>query len=173
MATHSNLDLKVIGKVSDRLGVEQHTLRYWESKFEQISPVIRNRRRYYRPEDIELLQVIRDLCIKQGYTLKKVSRIIQQNGACHAKSLIAESATSTAPSHQQQADQVMAPLAGEDCRTLNMQDLDSFCLAVNSSGLGIKIDLEEKRHRMLNAAQKEALQSLLHRLNEIRDRMKG
>lgn len=61
---------KTISEVSDYLGVPQHVLRFWESKFSQIKPLYRAGRRYYRPEDVDMLGKIQHLLYKQGYTIK-------------------------------------------------------------------------------------------------------
>ncbi len=63
------------------LDVPQHVLRFWESKFAHIRPVKRGGgRRYYRPEDIELLRSIRQLLHSEGYTIKGVQKLLRENG---------------------------------------------------------------------------------------------
>lgn len=62
---------KTISEVANILGVPQYVLRFWETKFKQIKPLkMRGGRRYYRPEDIEVLQTIQHLLYKEGYTIK-------------------------------------------------------------------------------------------------------
>lgn len=62
---------KTISEVASFLNVPQHVLRFWESRFSQIRPLkMRGGRRYYRPEDIEILSKIQSLLYKQGYTIK-------------------------------------------------------------------------------------------------------
>lgn len=62
---------KTISEVASALNVPQHVLRFWESRFSQIKPLkLRGGRRYYRPEDIEILTTIQHLLYKQGYTIK-------------------------------------------------------------------------------------------------------
>ena len=57
----------------------QHVLRFWETKFEQVQPLKRNgRRRYYRPEDKELLQGVRDLLYGEGYTIRGVQKLLSE-----------------------------------------------------------------------------------------------
>ena len=71
---------RTISEVADELGVQQHVLRFWETKFPQIKPLKRGGgRRYYRPENIELLKKIHDLLYVQGYTIKGVQRLLRQN----------------------------------------------------------------------------------------------
>jgi DNA-binding transcriptional MerR regulator len=61
---------KTISEVADQLGVPQHVLRFWESRFPQIKPLYRAGRRYYRPEDIDILNKIQHLLKQEGYTIK-------------------------------------------------------------------------------------------------------
>jgi DNA-binding transcriptional MerR regulator len=69
---------RTISEVSDDLGVPQHVLRFWESKFTQLRPLKRGGgRRYYRPEDLTLLRRIHDLLYKEGYTIKGVQRVLR------------------------------------------------------------------------------------------------
>lgn len=64
---------RTISEVAVELGVAAHVLRFWEGKFNQISPLKQSGgRRYYRPEDIALLRLIRGLLYEQGYTIKGV-----------------------------------------------------------------------------------------------------
>ena len=68
--------------MSKELDVPQHVLRFWETKFSQIKPLKRGGgRRYYRPEDLALLQRIRDLLYTEGYTIRGVQRLLRQYGA--------------------------------------------------------------------------------------------
>lgn len=68
---------RTISEVAGELGVEQHVLRFWETKFNQIKPLKRGGgRRYYRPEDIELLKNIHHLLYGEGYTIKGVQKLL-------------------------------------------------------------------------------------------------
>jgi DNA-binding transcriptional MerR regulator len=72
---------RTISEVSDELDVPQHVLRFWETKFAQIKPLKRGGgRRYYRPEDIDLLRRIRDLLYREGYTIKGVQKLLREVG---------------------------------------------------------------------------------------------
>jgi len=72
---------RTISEVAGDLEVPQHVLRFWETRFQQIKPLKRaGGRRYYRPEDIELLRRIRELLYKHGYTIKGVQRLLKDNG---------------------------------------------------------------------------------------------
>jgi DNA-binding transcriptional MerR regulator len=69
---------RTISEVSTDLAVPQHVLRFWETKFPQVKPLKRGGgRRYYRPEDVDLLRRIRDLLYDQGYTIKGVQKLLR------------------------------------------------------------------------------------------------
>ncbi len=73
---------RTISEVSADLDVPQHVLRFWESKFQQVKPLKRGGgRRYYRPEDVDLLRRIRELLYRDGYTIKGVQRLLRERGA--------------------------------------------------------------------------------------------
>jgi DNA-binding transcriptional MerR regulator len=73
---------RTISEVAEELDLPQHVLRFWESRFPHIKPVKRGGgRRYYRPEDIDLLRGIRRLLYSDGYTIKGVQRILREQGA--------------------------------------------------------------------------------------------
>jgi len=70
---------RTISEVASELEVPQHVLRFWEGKFNQIRPLKRGGgRRYYRPEDVELLRRIRQLLYSEGYTIRGVQKILRQ-----------------------------------------------------------------------------------------------
>ena len=72
---------RTISEVAADLDVPPHVLRFWESKFSQIKPLKRGGgRRYYRPEDIELLRRIRTLLYRDGYTIKGVQKLLRSPG---------------------------------------------------------------------------------------------
>ena len=72
---------RTISEVADILDVQQHVLRFWETKFSQIRPLKRGGgRRYYRPEDLELLKRIHHLLYTEGYTIKGVQKLLREKG---------------------------------------------------------------------------------------------
>ena len=74
-----------IGEVSAELGVPQHVLRYWESRFPQLKPLTRaGNRRYYRPADVTLARRIRGLLSDQGYTMRGVQQLLASEAAVPA-----------------------------------------------------------------------------------------
>lgn len=69
---------RTISEVAEELGVPQHVLRFWETKFTQIKPMKRGGgRRYYRPEDVALLKKIHSLLYVEGYTIKGVQKLLK------------------------------------------------------------------------------------------------
>jgi DNA-binding transcriptional MerR regulator len=75
---------RTISEVSEALDVPQHVLRFWEAKFTQIKPLKRaGGRRYYRPDDIDLLKGIRALLYGEGFTIKGVQKVLREQGARH------------------------------------------------------------------------------------------
>lgn len=69
---------RTISEVADSLEVEQHVLRFWETKFSQIKPLKRGGgRRYYRPEDIAVLERVHSLLYKEGYTIKGAQNVLK------------------------------------------------------------------------------------------------
>ncbi|MDG4719671.1 MULTISPECIES: MerR family transcriptional regulator [Thalassospira] len=76
----SDSAFRTISEAAKELGLQQHVLRFWESKFPQIQPMKRaGGRRYYRPEDIDFLSNIRSLLHDQGFTIKGVQKLLDQN----------------------------------------------------------------------------------------------
>ncbi|MEM6467728.1 MAG: MerR family transcriptional regulator [Pseudomonadota bacterium] len=75
---------RTISEVAEVLDTPAHVLRFWESKFTQIKPVKRGGgRRYYRPQDIDLLRGIRDLLYGEGLTIKGVQKVLRERGVRH------------------------------------------------------------------------------------------
>ena len=73
---------KTIGELSSELGVAQHILRYWESKFPELRPLQRaGNRRYYRPADVELARTIHRLLNSEGYTVRGVQKVLRAKDA--------------------------------------------------------------------------------------------
>jgi DNA-binding transcriptional MerR regulator len=108
---------RTISEVAADLDVPPHVLRFWESKFSQIKPLKRGGgRRYYRPEDIELLRRIRTLLYRDGYTIKGVQKLLRSPGvrAVAAEDASAEAAASPAEApHGTPAAPAPAPLAAD------------------------------------------------------------
>jgi DNA-binding transcriptional MerR regulator len=79
---------RTISEVADDLDLPQHVLRFWESRFPQIRPLKRGGgRRYYRPDDVELLRGIRHLLYGEGYTIRGVQRILKEEGPRYVQAI--------------------------------------------------------------------------------------
>ena len=77
---------RTISEVAEELSVPQHVLRFWESKFTHVRPLKRGGgRRYYRPEDVSLLRLIRGLLYDQGYTIRGVQKVLKDHGRKHGE----------------------------------------------------------------------------------------
>src|ERR1700733_10270500 len=75
---------RTISEVAVELDVPQHVLRFWETRFAQVKPVKRaGGRRYYRPEDVDLLKGIRALLYSDGFTIKGVQKVLKERGYRH------------------------------------------------------------------------------------------
>ena len=82
MAIKSPEAFRTISEVSKDLSLPQHVLRFWETKFSQIKPIKRGGgRRYYRPEDVDLLKGIKNLLYNDCYTIRGVQKVIKENGS--------------------------------------------------------------------------------------------
>ena len=80
---------RTISEVADDLDIPQHVLRFWETRFSQIKPMKRSGgRRYYRPDDVDLLRGIRRLLYGEGYTIRGVQRILKEHGIKSVQGLI-------------------------------------------------------------------------------------
>jgi DNA-binding transcriptional MerR regulator len=87
---------KTIGELSAELGVAQHILRYWETKFPQLRPLQRaGNRRYYRPTDVELARTIHRLLNREGYTVRGVQKVLRSKDGRSAASAAAPDAAAS------------------------------------------------------------------------------
>jgi DNA-binding transcriptional MerR regulator len=84
---------RTISEVAQELDIPQHVLRFWETRFAQIKPMKRSGgRRYYRPDDVDLLKGIRRLLYGEGYTIRGVQRILKEHGIKSVQGLADNSA---------------------------------------------------------------------------------
>ena len=106
---------RTISEVAADLDVPKHVLRFWEAKFPHIRPMKRGGgRRYYRPEDMELLRGIRHLLHAEGYTIKGVQKILREQGVEYVKQISRE--IDTAPSEAvKEAQQAQCDASGRTC----------------------------------------------------------
>ena len=79
---------RTISEVAEEIDVPQHVLRFWESRFTQIRPLKRGGgRRYYRPNDVDLLRGVRHLLYGEGYTIRGVQRLLREQGQSFVQSV--------------------------------------------------------------------------------------
>lgn len=84
----SKAAFRTIAEVAEELGVATHVLRFWETKFPQIKPMKRSGgRRYYRPDDVKLVSVIKDYLYEKRYTIEGVQKVFKEKGV---KNLLGE-----------------------------------------------------------------------------------
>ncbi len=110
---------RTISEVAEELDLPQHVLRFWETRFTQIKPLKRGGgRRYYRPQDVELLRGIRQLLYGQGYTIRGVQRLLREQGlrfvvaAAHGE--VEVSVVADGDREADVAPRRAAPMAAED-----------------------------------------------------------
>jgi DNA-binding transcriptional MerR regulator len=97
--------LKTIGELSQELGVAQHILRYWETKFPQLKPMQRaGNRRYYRPVDVDLAHRIHRLLNDEGYTVRGVQKLLRDKEAQAAEPAPAARETISDPRVEREPD---------------------------------------------------------------------
>ena len=116
----SSSAFRTISEVAEELDLPQHVLRFWESKFNAIKPMKRGGgRRYYRPQDIDILRRIRDLLYDDGYTIKGGQKLFREGGKDSVKESKSKSSES-APGKDTKVQKELKSILGEleDIRSL-------------------------------------------------------
>jgi DNA-binding transcriptional MerR regulator len=127
---------RTISEVAEELDIPQHVLRFWETRFAQIKPMKRSGgRRYYRPDDVDLLKGIRRLLYGEGYTIRGVQRILKEHGIKSVQGL---------------ADQTSAVTFGavEEAVGLSLQEPDE-------AELPVAVEAEEEEDEDFETEDKE------------------
>jgi DNA-binding transcriptional MerR regulator len=138
---------RTISEVASDLDVPQHVLRFWESRFTQVKPTKRaGGRRYYRPEDVDLLRGIRTLLYSDGYTIKGVQKMLKDRGVRYVAEIGRESI--------QDAPNEIAREAGRQTRVHN------------------SVVPFERRGASLDEETREKLEILLAELVQLKARMR-
>ncbi len=160
---------RTISEVAEELDVQQHVLRFWETRFTQIKPLKRGGgRRYYRPEDVDLLRGIRYLLHGQGYTIKGVQRIIKEGGIKFVQSVWRE------PDQPLPASVLAARGEGQDAEAAHGGDPDaSVTRATLSAGRARlaaqgAVLVRKPEAPTLALADRKAIQSALNDLADAR-----
>ncbi len=110
---------RTISEVAGELDVPQHVLRFWESKFNQIKPLKRGGgRRYYRPEDVDLLRAIQHFLYTEGYTIKGVRKLLRAHGARELVSAASEGRPVGLPVEEPVTEEGLDPLTRERLTTI-------------------------------------------------------
>jgi DNA-binding transcriptional MerR regulator len=111
---------RTISEVADELDIPQHVLRFWESRFLQIKPMKRaGGRRYYRPDDVDLLRGIKHLLYGEGYTIRGVQRILREQGPKFVQAVWQPGAAQPAVLPEEEAPEQAEQLAPDEAaRTL-------------------------------------------------------
>ena len=114
---------RTISEAAGDLDLPQHVLRFWETKFAQVKPMKRaGGRRYYRPEDVELLSGIKHLLYDRGYTIKGVQKLIREKGVRYVATVATEEAPAPTPATESVPDVIIGsaqrPPAGKSGQSL-------------------------------------------------------
>jgi DNA-binding transcriptional MerR regulator len=122
---------RTISEVAEEIDVPQHVLRFWESRFPQIKPMKRGGgRRYYRPDDINLLRGVRHLLYGEGYTIRGVQRILRDEGAAFVQDVWRAGAVAPPPlAEEDQVEEEFAETAEDAVEERAEPDLSAFTLS--------------------------------------------
>jgi DNA-binding transcriptional MerR regulator len=178
---------RTISEVAADLDVPQHVLRFWETRFAQVKPVKRaGGRRYYRPEDVDLLRGIRSLLYSDGFTIKGVQKVLRERGLRHVaevgrsfagdieSEIEIESVSEVEIETEIDADAVVAPI------TVEQRDLAEVWSGEATHARAMMADLarahaapEAVRIPGLDEEQRVALEILLAELLQMKARLRA
>ena len=145
---------RTISEVADDLDIPQHVLRFWETRFSQIKPMKRSGgRRYYRPDDVDLLKGIRRLLYGEGYTIRGVQRILKEHGIGSVQRLADASAVASFGAIEEVVGQSILEDDDGVAPPLDLDD-DDFDSAEES---GIPRFAERGRRREVESFDEEAI----------------
>lgn len=163
---------RTISEVADMLDVPQHVLRFWETRFAHIKPIKRGGgRRFYRPEDVDLLRGIRLLLYFDGYTIKGVQKILREKGVRYTATLGREEAKKRGIATASNAV-LSAPDRDEFDALVTLarvRDDAAETLALGTEGTIAMPDADDDRRKHLENLRAELL-ALKSRLAAARDR---
>jgi DNA-binding transcriptional MerR regulator len=155
---------RTISEVSTELDVPQHVLRFWEGRFAQIKPVKRaGGRRYYRPEDVDLLRGIRALLYLEGFTIKGAQKILRDRGLRYVAELGRGEPESERPAPRKLAEFIAVPEEPQFARAA----LSVLERSPDESETDAPAEVD------LAAHEREKLSALLEELLQLRVRLHG
>jgi DNA-binding transcriptional MerR regulator len=164
---------RTISEVADELDIPQHVLRFWESRFPQIKPMKRaGGRRYYRPDDVDLLRGIRHLLYGEGYTIRGVQRILREQGPKFVQAVWQPGAAQPVAPLDEETPELAEQLAPDDAA----RALFGLLKAPSAPGAEEEPEVRASEPAMspqapaphLTLDQVRRLQSALHELRECR-----
>ncbi|MGZ8349083.1 MAG: MerR family transcriptional regulator [Allosphingosinicella sp.] len=118
---------RTIGELATDLGVPQHILRYWETRFPQLRPLQRaGNRRYYRPADVALARRIHHLLTEDGYTIRGVQQLLAKGDGTLPDDLPAAAARETADTAGSTRENQQPPFPVEQLRELRLALADAL-----------------------------------------------
>ena len=186
---------RTISEVAEDIDLPQHVLRFWETRFREIKPLKRGGgRRYYRPEDVELLRGIKHLLYDEGYTIRGLQRILKEQGN---RFVIAVGKGEISPDAVSAMQPAATASAGEPAISLQLEDDDDIlpsplprrALTVSEITAPPKtrgifdrlrgredLEVEETAGRSLSASERRSLQATLYELLECKrllDQVRG
>jgi DNA-binding transcriptional MerR regulator len=145
---------RTISEVADDLKVPQHVLRFWETGFAQIKPMKRaGGRRYYRPDDVDLLRGIHHLLYGEGYTIRGVQRILKDQGVKFVEAVWQAGAEQ--PPHGPRDEDFEHDLDEDDGGRGEAGHLSPRPQAIEPIPAGLRADLSREELRKLQAAMFE------------------
>lgn len=154
---------RTITEVAASLDLPQHVLRFWETRFSQIKPLKRaGGRRYYRPEDVQLITAIRRLLYDEGFTIRGVQRLLRERGA---KAILA----GAVPAPSTGGGEAGEELASADAR-LHASNGAEIAPALASHPMQGEATASTPKHPQLD---RRAIESLLAELTECRRILDG
>ncbi len=163
---------RTISEAADELDVPQHVLRFWETRFSQIRPMKRaGGRRYYRPQDIDLLKGIRKLLYDDGYTIKGVQKILREHGVAHVIAIGRGEAVAGVSAVPAPAAQALSTLVTASAAEVATEERPAVG-AKKSSGSSAVAGAASVSGG-LDATQREELRSALRELEEARTLLKN
>lgn len=127
MTEKSAQAFRTISEVAEELDLPQHVLRFWETKFRQVSPMKRGGgRRYYRPGDVELLRRIKSLLHTEGYTIKGVQRLLSQGGVNNLPEAVSPTAAAPVATSLSPSPHAVGPASDETALSEIVADLEAL-----------------------------------------------